>query len=116
MDELEFYNRHYIAVDGENRVTDGFSDAFRRPDKENVCINERGGYQFRLFPQGEENPRLLDEYGIPLYKWDSSTVIHRTEEEIEADRAELPEPEEPSGDGSVWDELDTAYREGVDGV
>ena len=30
--------------------------------------------------------------GIPLYKWDGEQAIPRTEEEIAADRAAIPEP------------------------
>lgn len=85
---MEMYNKHYITVDAENRITNGFSDAFRQPAETDICINEQGGYQFRLFPGGEENPSLFDWDGmIPLYKWDGGYVKLRTEEEIEAERA-----------------------------
>lgn len=90
----EFYNRHYITVDAQNRVTDGWSDG-PRPDRDSagaVCINEQGGYQFRLAPDGEENPALYTMDGIAQYKWNGEKAILRTEEEIEADRAALPEP------------------------
>lgn len=93
MDEM-FYNKHYITVDEQNRIVDGFSNAFRQPTDTDACINEQGGYQFRLFPDGEENPSLLDWDGmIPLYKWENGEVVKRTEEEVEADRAALPVPE-----------------------
>lgn len=93
MDEV-FYNRHYITVDEQYRIVGGFSDAFREPTDTDICINERGGYQFRLFPEGEENPALFDWDGmIPLYKWENGEVVKRTEEEVEADRAALPVPE-----------------------
>ena len=92
MEEM-FYNRHYIKVDSSNRIVDGFSDAFRQPDEGSICINEQGGYQFRLFPGGEENPSLFDWDGmIPLNKWEGGEVVKRTEEEIEADRAQIPIP------------------------
>lgn len=114
---MEMYNKHYITVDAESRITNGFSDAFRQSTEADICINEQGGYQFRLFPGGEENPSLYDLDGmIPLYKWDGAQIIQRTEEEIEADRAALPVPEPPQPDSAVWDELDAAYREGVDSV
>ena len=51
---------HYITVDAQGCITSGFSDAFREPSETDICINERGGYQFRLFPTGEENPLLFD--------------------------------------------------------
>lgn len=89
-----FYNKHYIMADGQSRIIDGWSDGpHRGRDTDNaVCINERGGYQFRLFPDGEENPPLLDMDGIPLYKWDDAQALPRTGEEIAADRAALPAP------------------------
>ena len=90
----EFYNKHYITVDSQNRITSGWSDGPLR-DRDTagaICINEQGGYQFRLFPGGEENPPLYTMDGIPLYKWDGQQVIARTEAEIAADRAAISEP------------------------
>ena len=88
------YNRHYIAADTRGRILDGWSDG-PHPDRNTagaVCISAEGGYQFRLFPGGEENPPLRAMDGIPLYRWDGEAVQARTEEEIAADRAEIPEP------------------------
>jgi len=90
----EFYNKHYITTDEQNRVTFAWSDG-PSPDRDTagaICINERGGYQFRLSPDGEENPPIYTMDGIPLYKWDGEQVIQRAEEEIEADRAAIPAP------------------------
>ena len=93
----DFYNKHYIATDAQGRITSGWSDG-PHPDRDAInaiCINEQGGYQFRLFPGGEENPPLCTVDGIPLYKWDGTAVILRTDgesavprtaEEIEAER------------------------------
>lgn len=90
----EFYNKHYIRIREDRCIVDGFSDAFREPTEEHICINEQGGYQFRLFPGGEENPSLHEwQYMIPLYKYENGEVVKRTEEEIEADIAALPVPE-----------------------
>lgn len=95
MDEMIFYNKHYITVDEQNRIIDGFSDAFRQPSETDICINEHGSYQFRLCDGGEENPTLFGwDYMIPLYKYEGGEIVRRTEEEIEADRPEpRPEPE-----------------------
>ena len=91
---MEFYSKHYITIDEQNRIVNGFSDAFRHPTDTDICINEQGSYQFRLYPGGEENPTLLDWDGmIPLYKYEDGQVVKRTEEEIEADRETLPKPE-----------------------
>lgn len=77
-----FYNKHYITIDARHRIIDGFSDAFRQPSESDVCINEQGSYQFRLFPNGEENPSLYNQDGIPLYKWENGQVLPRRPEEI----------------------------------
>lgn len=90
----EQYNKHYITVDEQGRITEGWSDGLF-PDKDAagaVCINEEGGYQFRLVPGGEENPALLDRHGIPLYKYEGGEIVARSEEEIAADAAALPAP------------------------
>lgn len=94
MNSIEHYNKHYIATDTQGRITSGWSDGpHPKRDTANViCINQQGGYQFRLFPGGEENPPLYTMDGIPLYRWDGERVMARTDEEIEADRAEIPAP------------------------
>ena len=90
---MENYNKHYITVDERSRIVDGFSDAFRKPSDTDICISEQGGYQFRLYHGGVENPFMLERtYMIPLYKYENGTVVKRTEEEIEADIADLPKP------------------------
>ena len=101
MDELEmapimeqFYNEHYIITDARGRITDGWSDG-PFPDRDAtdaICIEEQGGYQFRLAPDGEENPALYTEDGVPLYRWDGEAAVLRTAEEIQADLAAMPEP------------------------
>lgn len=88
----DFYNKHYIRIRGDGCIIDGFSDAFREPTEDAILLNEQGGYQFRLFEGGKENPSLFNLDGmIPLYRWDGE-VIPRTEEEIEAERAEKSLP------------------------
>lgn len=95
MDEI--YNKHYVAVDDLGRIVDGWSDG-PRPDKDTesaFCINERGGYQFRLITDGEENPPLRNMDGIPMYKLVDGKVVKRKDNEIDADRTNIP-PAPPS--------------------
>ena len=86
-----FYNQHFIETDASGNIIRGWSDAFAPATENAICINEQGGYQFRLWPEGEENPSLFTMDGIPLYKWDGQQVIARDEVEIEADRAAMPQ-------------------------
>lgn len=126
MDEM-FYNKHYITIDERTRIVNGFSDAFRKPSDTDICINEQGGYQFRLFPGGEENPALFDRDGTtPLYKWENGEVVKRTAQEIEADRVEteptktteqrLSELETTKANQSDVDELNEALDLLLSGV
>ena len=94
---MEYCNKHYIVVDTQGRIVDGWSDGPHRgrPMDGAICINEEGGYQFRLRPGSEENPPLHTMDGIPLYRWDGEQVVARTEAEIAADRAALPGPPPP---------------------
>ena len=84
----EFYNKHYITTDDRGRITSGWSNGPRhdRDTSGAVLLTDKGGYQFRLFPGGEENPALHTMDGIPLYRWEDGQVVPRTEEEIAADR------------------------------
>ena len=87
----DFYNKHYIITRDDGSITDTWSDG-PRPNKDTsnaICINGQGGYQFRLYPNGEENPSICDTEGIPLYMWNGESVIPRTEEEIAAERTAL---------------------------
>lgn len=91
---IEFYNHHYIETDSQGRITSGWSDG-PHPERDTanaICINEQGGYQFRLRPGGEENPALYTMDGIPLYKWDGEQAVSRTEDEMNADREAIPAP------------------------
>ncbi len=76
----QFYNKYYITLDNSNNIISGWSNG-PRPDKDitdAICINERGSYQFRLFPDGEENPNLLDIDGTPLYKYEDGEILPLT--------------------------------------
>ena len=66
----EFYNKHYTKTRADGAIINYWSDG-PHPDRDTtnaICISDKGGYQFRFTSDGEENPLLYDEYGIPLYK------------------------------------------------
>ena len=72
----------YITVDEQNRVFpcchwfEGIE-----PDDDWILIT---------IPEGTEP---YEEHGIPLWKYVDGEMIHRTDEEIEADTEDLPVPE-----------------------
>ena len=69
-------NKHYLLVDEAGRVLAGWSDG-PFPDRDTsgaVLLREDGGYQFRLFPGGEENPPLTDETGAHLWRYEDGQV------------------------------------------
>ncbi|MDE5893288.1 MAG: hypothetical protein K2H45_10235 [Acetatifactor sp.] len=112
----EFYNRHYITTDAQGRITDGWSDG-PHPDRDTtgaICINEQSGYQFRLFPDGEENPALYTTDGIPLYRWDGEKVVVRTEEEIGLDRPDPLKEAKPYLLAALSDACNAAITAGCD--
>lgn len=55
--------------------------------------------------------QLTESHGIPLYKMVDGYAENRTQEEIAADIAALPSPEENTP--VTWDALAAAYQEGV---
>ena len=88
------YFRHYIRVREDGCITDGWSDGphgGRMPTDDDICMNEQGGYQFRLlFADGSvswENPSLMGMDDVPLYRWDGGAAVARDAGDIEAERA-----------------------------
>lgn len=89
-----YYNRHYVLCRSDGAIIDAWSDGPnpKKDVKDAICINEKGGYQFRLYPEGDENPPIFDIDDIPLYKWDGKQIVVRTEQEIDQDRKKIPVP------------------------
>lgn len=84
-------NKHYLLVDEAGRILAGWSDG-PFPDRDisgAVLLREDGGYQFRLFPGGEENPPLTDETGAHLWRYEDGRVRASTAGELAAERAEI---------------------------
>lgn len=83
--EIEFYNKYYITIDTNDNIISGWSDG-PFPDKDTsnaICINERGSYQFRLYPNGEENPLLFNKTGLSLYKYEDGEIIAKSSVELQ---------------------------------
>ena len=106
---MKVFNRHYIAADDRDRIIDGFSDAFKQPQDGDICINEQGGYQFRLFPDGEENPLLVDDNGCHLYRYENGQIRKATDAELAAELAEI-ETNRPPAPPTPIEELQAENR------
>jgi len=107
---MDRYNKHYIRIDANRSIVKGFSDAFEQAQEGDICINDQGGYQFRLFPGGPENPALYNEHGVPLYQWDGSAVIARSPQELEADMP--PEQDEQTPNKDMAGGIEEAPKDG----
>lgn len=112
----EYYNHHYIRTDASGNITEGWSDGPHRdrtPTEDDILLTDKSGYQFRLFPGGEENPPLYTHDHIPLYRWDGEKVVQRTEEEIEADRAALRDAQAKAEQERIANATETVLLEMV---
>ena len=58
-----------------------------------ILIDEGYGDKFSLAQSHYLAKPLYTQDGIPQYKFDDGVVIPRTDDEIEADRSNLPQPE-----------------------
>ena len=63
-----FYNKHYIRVEN-GIVIKGFSDAFEKPLETDICINERGGRQFKI--NNVVNPPMRNMNHTHIYRYDT---------------------------------------------
>lgn len=96
MPETKMFD-HYIEIDSNNNVIFGWSDGPTnwKSSENAICIRNDGSYQFRLIPDGEENPVLFTNMGVPLYKYDfaTNTIFPRSEEEIAIETETISTPQ-----------------------
>ena len=92
--EFEMKSHVYIKVDEQGRILLCEGEYTLPSDLDGWTLIEEGQPCARLnlaqshyFAGG-----LYTMDGIPLYRWDGSAAVERTEEELEADRAARPAP------------------------
>ena len=82
-----------------------------------IEIDEGTGDKYNLCQSQYFDDGLYTKDGIPRYEWTGEEAMLRSEDAIEQDRASVAQPEQPptqqETESSVWEELDAAYREGV---
>lgn len=91
MDYIEQLYHVYVQTDEAGRITAVNSSAFV-PEDWGTEIDSGCGDKYH-HAQGNYFPRpIYTDDGIPRYKLQDGQAVERTQEEIEADRAQIPEP------------------------
>lgn len=69
--------KHYIRLDKNNNIIYGFSDKFKKPELDDICIEENGGRHFSLLVDNNciINPILIDEKLKYKYQYVNDKVI-----------------------------------------
>lgn len=113
--------KHYIRIDDQSYITHGFSTAFEQPQDSDICINPKGGYQFRLTSDSPENPSLHNFANVPLYRWHGRKVVKRSATEMEADsrgiealRAAKLQEINAATDQAIWAGVDAETSKGME--
>lgn len=105
----------YVKTNSNGYITSVNSSAFLTDTTGWVEIDRGYGDKYH-HAQGNFFPEsIITNGGAYRYKLVDNTPVECTPEEIAAqEEANRPVPVDP--EGSVWDELDAAYQEGVDSV
>lgn len=105
----------YVKPNENDYITAVNSSAFLTDTTGWVEIDQGYGDKYH-HAQGNYFPEsIITDGGAYRYKLVDGVPVECTPEEIaEQEEANKPVPVEP--EGSVWDELDAAYQEGVDSV
>ena len=102
----EYKSKVYVKVDEKNRILrceGGYTMQNIQNIDEWIFIDEGTGDRYNLCKSHYFEGGLYTFDGIPRYKWDGKQAVLRSEEEIEADRADIPAPEpEPTEDELQW--------------
>ena len=108
----------YIQTDGQGRILrceGGYTTPSDLTDW--TKIDEGTGDKYNLCQSHYFDGGSYTDDGIPRYEWTGEAAVLRSEDAIEQDRASVVQPEQPptqqETESSVWEELDAAYREGV---
>lgn len=83
----------YVRIDAQNRITAVDSDANLASFTDWIEIDEGTGDKYHHAQTYYFDGDLYESHGIPRYKYINNEPVERTQAEIEADIAALPEPE-----------------------
>ena len=96
----------YVKTNGNGCVVDVNSSGFLSDAEGWMQIDDGSGDRFYLAQGNYFSDELMDERGVYRYKLEDGKTVKRTQEEMDADVAELPE--EPS-----WQEEAEDMREAL---
>lgn len=94
MDEME--SKVYIKIDSQNRIIacdGGYTIGNITNFSEWLLIDEGEGDKYNLCQSNYFEKPLFEEHGVPVYKFENSLAVERTQAEIDADIAALPVPD-----------------------
>ena len=100
----------YVKVNAQNNIVAVDSDIYIDNLDGWVEIDEGTGDKYSLAQVKYFSKPIIDDYCVPRYKLVDGTPIERTAEEMEADRPEIPEPEEDVEDITLEMLADHEYR------
>ena len=91
--EFKPKSKVYIQADAEGRILRCEGGYTTPADLTGwIEIDEGTGDKYNLCQSHYFDGGLYTMDGIPRYRWDGSAAVLRTDEEMEADRAAIPEP------------------------
>ena len=92
--EFEMKSRVYIKADDHGRIVRCEGECTLPSDLTDWILIEEGPPcdRLNLAQSHYFDGGLYTMDGIPRYRWDGSAAVLRTEEELEADRAAIPDP------------------------
>ena len=116
--DFETKSKVYIQTDTEGRILRCEGGYTTPADLTGwIEIDEGTGDKYNLCQSHYFDGGLYTMDGIPRYGWTGEAAVLRSEDAIQQDRAYVVQPEQPptqqETESSVWEELDAAYREGV---
>lgn len=85
-----FTYKVYAHLDGAGNITAINSSAFLQDTTDWTLIDEGTGDRYHHAQGNYFDGGIYTVDGIPLYRWDDAQVVKRTEEEIEAERRNIP--------------------------
>ena len=104
----------YVKTNG-GYITAVNSSAFLSDTTGWTEIDSGGGDKYHHAQNNYFPDVIMTDAGAYRYKFVNGVPVECTAEDIAQQEAALV-PDQPETEPSVWDELDAAYREGVDSV